>query len=321
MTSAIMTNDAVENDHAKKVSYSRIPGSKSGKFVPYLIPGILGLAIIIIVPFLWNVVLSFTRWRGVGPVKFIGSNNWARLVHDATFWKSFANSFWIIVAIVVIPTILGLFISSLLTDVIQKKFGSKVASFIRALYYLPQLLPVAVAAIVMGWIFRPDDGAVNAMLEKIGLSMLQSNWLGNPKLALPVLMFILIWIQLGYPIVIFMSGLQRVDPELYEAAGLDGANWWQKFRVVTLPSIMPELLVVILTATIGALKTFGPVYLLTKGGPGTSTIVPSYYSYNQFFQIHQVGYGAAISTSLTLVIIVFSVVFTIIQGRVEKNMD
>lgn len=100
-------------------------------------------------------------------------------------------------------------------------------------------------------------------------------------------MFILVWIQLGYPIVIFMSGLQRVDPELYEAAGLDGANWWQKFRVVTLPSIIPELLVVILTATIGALKTFAPVYLLTKGGPGTATTVPSYYSYKQFFQCNK----------------------------------
>ena len=88
----------------------------------------------------------------------------------------------------------------------------------------------------------------------------------------------------------------------------------------TLPSIIPELLVVILTATIGALKTFAPVYLLTKGGPGTATTVPSYYSYNQFFQVQQVGYGAAISTALTVVIIVFSVVFTIIQKRVEKNM-
>lgn len=117
-----------------------------------------------------------------------------------------------------------------------------------------------------------------------------------------------------------MSGLQRVDPELYEAAGLDGANWWQKFRVVTLPSIIPELLVVILTATIGALKTFAPVYLLTKGGPGTATTVPSYYSYNQFFQVQQVGYGAAISTALTAVIIVFSIVFTIVQKRVEKEL-
>lgn len=134
-------------------------------------------------------------------------------------------------------------------------------------------------------------------------------------------MIILIWIQLGYPIVIFMSGLQRVDPELYEAASLDGANWWQKFHVVTLPSIVPELLVVVLTSTIGALKTFAPVFLLTKGGPGTSTMVPSYYSYNQFFQIQQVGYGAAISTALTVVIIIFSIAFTAVQKHVEKNMD
>ena len=194
------------------------------------------------------------------------------------------------------------------------------ARFLRALFYLPQLLPVAVAAIIMGWIFRPEDGAVNALLAKIGLGALQHNWLGSPDSALPILMFILVWIQLGYPIVIFMSGLQRVDPELYEAAGLDGANWWQKFRVVTLPSIIPELLVVILTATIGALKTFAPVYLLTKGGPGTSTTVPSYYSYNQFFQVQQVGYGAAISTALTVVIIVFSIVFTLVQKHVEKEL-
>ena len=306
--------------HVHNVALSRLPGNRSSRFVPYLIPGILGLAIIVIIPFVWNIYLSFTRWRGVGPVRFIGLQNWQRLFKDSTFWISFLNSFWIIVAIVVIPTILGLFISSLLTDVIQKKFGGKTASFLRALFYLPQLLPVAVAAIIMGWIFRPEDGAVNALLEQIGLGSLTHNWLGSPDSALPVLMFILVWIQLGYPIVIFMSGLQRVDPELYEAASLDGANWWQKFRVVTLPSIIPELLVVILTATIGALKTFAPVYLLTKGGPGTATTVPSYYSYNQFFQVQQVGYGAAISTALTVVIIVFSVAFTIIQTRVEKNM-
>ena len=212
-----------------EVSMSRLPGNRSARFVPYLVPGLIGLLVIVVVPFIWNIYLSFTRWRGVGPVKWIGLKNWQRLMSDSTFWTSFANSFWIIVAIVVIPTILGLFISSLLTDVIQKKFGGKTASFLRAMFYLPQLLPVAVAAIIMGWIFRPEDGAVNAMLAKIGLGTLQHNWLGSPDSALPVLMFILVWIQLGYPIVIFMSGLQRVDPELYEAAGLDGANWWQKF--------------------------------------------------------------------------------------------
>lgn len=299
---------------------SRLPGNKPSRFIPYLIPGIIGIVCIIIIPFVWNIYLSFTQWRGVGKIKYIGLKNWERLFADRTFWQSFINSFWIIVAIVVIPTILGLLISSILTDVIQKKFGGKVASTLRALYYLPQLLPVAVAAIVMGWIFRPEDGVINSIFSTFGLNSLQHNWLGSPNTALPVLMFILGWIQLGYPIVIFMSGLQRVNPELYEAASLDGANWFQKFLVVTLPSIIPELLVVTLTATIGALKTFAPVYLLTKGGPGTRTIVPSYYSYNQFFQVQQIGYGAAISTALTAVIILFAIVFTIIQKKVEKNI-
>lgn len=311
----------LKSTQVKETAKSRLPGNKPSKFVSYLIPGVLALFIVVIVPFIWNIYLSFTRWRGVGSVRFVGLQNWGRLLSDSTFWKSFSNSFWIIIAIVVIPTALGLLISSVLTDIIQKKFSSRSASLIRALYYLPQLLPVAVASIIMGWIFRPDDGAFNALLKTAGLGNLQHNWLGNPNSALPVLMIILIWIQLGYPIVIFMSGLQRVDPELYEAAGLDGANWWQKFRVVTLPSIIPELLVVILTATIGALKTFGPVYLLTKGGPGTTTIVPSYYSYNQFFQLHQVGYGATISTALTMVIVIFSIIFTFIQSRIEKNID
>lgn len=299
---------------------SRLPGNKPSRFIPYLIPGIIGIVCIIIIPFVWNIYLSFTQWRGVGKIKYIGLKNWERLFADKTFWQSFINSFWIIVAIVVIPTILGLLISSVLTDVIQKKFGGKIASTLRALYYLPQLLPVAVAAIIMGWIFRPEDGVINSIFSTFGLDSLQHNWLGSPNTALPVLMFILGWIQLGYPIVIFMSGLQRVNPELYEAASLDGANWFQKFLVVTLPSIIPELLVVTLTATIGALKTFAPVYLLTKGGPGTRTIVPSYYSYNQFFQVQQIGYGAAISTALTVVIILFAIVFTIIQKKVEKNI-
>lgn len=116
-----------------------------------------------------------------------------------------------------------------------------------------------------------------------------------------------------------MSGLQRVDPELYEAASLDGANWWQRFLAITLPSIKPEIFVVALTCTIAALKVFGPVYMLTKGGPGTSTIVPSYYSYVQFFQSQQVGYGAAIATALTVVIIVVAIIFTNLQEKVAKE--
>lgn len=298
---------------------SRIPGNPSNRFWWYLIPGLLVLLWIIIVPAIWNIYLSFTNYRGIRPPRWIGIDNWSRLIRDATFWASFRNSIWMIVAMVVIPILIGLVLASLVFDVVQKRFGAKTASTMRAVYYFPQLLPISVAALVMGWIFRPENGALNAILKGLGLGRFQHNWLGSPDTALIFLMIIMIWIQLGYPLVIFMSGLQRVDPELYEAASLDGANWWQRFKVITLPAIKPEIFVVALTCTIAALKVFAPVYMLTKGGPGDSTIVPSYYSYTQFFQSQQVGYGAAISTALTIVIIVISVVFTNVQQRVEQE--
>lgn len=298
---------------------SRIPGNPSYRFWPYLIPGFVMLLWIIIIPAGWNIYLSFTDYRGIRPPQFSGLKNWQHLIQDSTFWVSFRNSIWMIIAMVVIPILIGLVLSSLIFDVVQKKFGVKAASTMRAIYYFPQLLPISVAALVMGWIFRPENGALNAVLKAIGLGNLQHDWLGKPDTALIFLMLIMIWIQVGYPLVIFMSGLQRVDPELYEAASLDGANWWQRFLAITLPSIRPEIFVVALTCTIAALKVFGPVYMLTRGGPGTSTIVPSYYSYTQFFQSQQVGYGAAISTALTIVVIIVSIVFTNLQEKVAKE--
>jgi raffinose/stachyose/melibiose transport system permease protein len=129
----------------------------------------------------------------------------------------------------------------------------------------------------------------------------------------------MVWVQIGYPVVIFMAALQRVDPELYEAAELDGANWLQRFRAITVSIIRPEIYVVTLTCTIAALKVFGPIYALTRGGPGTSTIVPSYYSYSEFFQNQQVGYGATIATALTVLIIIVSVLFISAQNRSERK--
>lgn len=319
MTTTKNKNHSVVPMDAHEKGMSRIPGSPSNRFWLYLIPGFLMLLWIIIIPAVWNVYLSFTNYRGIKPPVWCGLSNWTKLMHDTTFWISFRNSIWMIIAMVVIPILLGLILSSLVFDVVQKKFGAKTASTMRAIYYLPQLLPISVAALVMGWIFRPENGALNALLKAVGLGSLQHDWLGKPDTSLIFLMLIMIWIQVGYPLVIFMSGLQRVDPELYEAASLDGANWWQRFRAITLPSIKPEIFVVALTCTIAALKVFGPVYMLTKGGPGTSTIVPSYYSYTQFFQSQQVGYGAAISTALTVVVVVVSIIFTNVQEKVAKE--
>jgi len=308
-------------DHRRVVEGALIPSAgrlRRGGFWLYLIPGFVLFTIIIAVPLAWNVVLSFTSWRGILPPKFIGLENWTRLFNDHQFWESFRNSIAMILAMVVVPTILGLILAAMLFDLIGKKFGGRVASFLRATYYLPQILPVVIAAIVIGWILRADNGALNTILKQVGLGSLAHNWLGSPDTALLSIAVVMVWVQLGYPVVIFMAALQRVDPELYEAAELDGANWLQRFRSITVSIIRPEIFVVVLTCTIAALKVFGPIYLLTKGGPGTSTIVPSYYSYSQFFQAQRVGYGATISTALTIVILVITVFFIRAQNRADR---
>jgi raffinose/stachyose/melibiose transport system permease protein len=298
---------------------SLLPGARSRGFWLYLVPGLVLFTVVILVPFVWNVYLSFTKYRGIKPPEWIGLDNWQKLLGDEKFWMSFQNSIAMIIAMVVVPTLLGLLIAAVLFDLVGKKFGGRVASFLRATYYLPQILPIAVAAVVIGWILRADNGALNQILESIGLGALSHNWLGSPDTALLSIMVVMVWVQLGYPVVIFMAALQRVDPELYEAASLDGANWWQRFSAITVAIIRPEIFVVTLTCTIAALKVFGPVYTLTRGGPGTSTIVPSYYSYSEFFQSQQVGYGATIATALTVIVVLLTIGFIQAQSWVERK--
>jgi len=294
-------------------------GSNQAGWWLYLIPGLLLLTFIVIIPLLWNVYLSFTEYRGIKPPEFIGLANWIELAGDKDFWASFRNTIAMIIAMVLVPTGLGLLIAAVLFDIIGKKFGGRAASFLRATYYLPQILPVVIAGIVIGWILRPQNGALNEILESIGLGAFAHNWLGSPDTALLSVMGVLVWVQLGYPVVIFMAALQRVDPELYEAAELDGAGWFARFRAITLGQIRPEVFVVTLTTTIAALKVFGPIYVLTRGGPGSSTLVPSYYAYSEFFQSQQVGYGATIATALTLLIGVVAVFFIRAQTSVERK--
>ena len=128
----------------------------------------------------------------------------------------------------------------------------------------------------------------------------------------------LVWIQIGYTVVIFVSGMSRIDPSLSEAAQLDGATWMQRFRIITINQLKPEISVVLLTTTVAALKVFGPVYVMTQGGPGDATVVPSFFSYFQFFTTQNVGYGAAIATVLTVLLTVLAIVIMRFQSRNEE---
>ena len=293
--------------------------SRSTGYGYFLIPGIVASVAVIVVPLVMTVGISFTRWSGIGSPEWIGFDNYTRLLHDANFWASFGHILSLIVAMAVIPTLLGLLLAAVLFDYVAKVFGNRWASVFRSGLYLPQVLPVAVTGIVWGWILHPSYGALNKILDTVGLGSLARNWLGDPKYALLSVMAVMIWFQLGYPIVMFMSGLQRIDPELYEAADLDGANWWQRFRRITVHLIRPEFYVVLVTTTIAALKIFGQIFVLTRGGPSNATLVPSYFAYKNFFEKAQVGYGSAISTVLTVLIVVLAFVFLRLQTRADRS--
>lgn len=293
----------------------------TGGYGIYLIPGILLFGAVIVIPFLANIATSFTRWNGVSRPEWAGLLNYRRLLEDDVFWLSFANLAAMIIAMALVPTAIGLFLAALLFDYIGPRFGNRSASWFRSLFYIPQVLPIAVAGIVWGWILNSGDGALNSFLRRIGLGGMTENWLGDPSLALYTVMFVMIWFQLGYPVVIFMAGLTRVDPELHEAAELDGANWYQRFSRVIIHQIRPEIYVVILTSTIYALKVFGPIYVLTRGGPANATNVPSYFAYQNFFQLSDPSYGATISTVLSIFVVSFGAIFLALQLRRERTAD
>lgn len=287
---------------------------RSTGYALFLAPGLLLSLLFLVVPLVMTFYYSLTTWQGIGDPVFTGLDNYTRLFQDADFWASFRNIAFVIVGIAVVPTLLGLFLASLLFDYIGKNHGDGLVGVFRSGLYLPQVIPVAVTGLMWGWILAPE-GAVNSLLDKIGLGSLAQNWLGDPDLALWVVLGVLVWMQLGYPLVLFLSGLQRIDPELYEAAALDGASWWQRFTRITVPILRPEVYVVLVTTTIAGLKVFAQIFVLTGGGPGNSTLVPAYFAYQNFFERADVGYGSAISSTITLLVLVIAGTMLTRQAR------
>lgn len=293
----------------------------SSTYWPYAVPGIVAFVVIVLVPFIWNIYLSFTQWKGVGSPTWVGFDNYIKLMGDEIFWQSFLHSIVFILSMAIIPTILSLFVAAALFDYIAPRFGNGTSAGIRAGFFLPQIIPIAIGGMLWGWILTAQSGALNQALRAWGMEDLTKNWLGDPLWAMVWVNVVLIWIQVGYCIVVFMSGLSRADQSVHEAAALDGAGWFTRFRVITLHQLAPEISVVLLTTTVAALKVFAPVYIMTMGGPGNATSVPAFYSYFNFIQTQKVGYGAAIATVLAVLLIVIALFMFRFQTKQQTKED
>ena len=266
--------------------------------LPYLIPTIVLYGYFIVYPMLDSVRLSFYKWSGfrTETPEFVGLANYIRMfTKDPVFWQALRNSiFWVVLSLAV-PMLLGLLLALALN---RKMIGR---NLMRSVFYIPAVFASITVAAMWRWIYNPTLGLINQLLTAIGLESWTQSWLGDPKFAFYSVFIASIWQAVGFPMILFLAGLQGVPPELVEAAKLDGASAWQVFRNVTMPALRPTTTVVVILTTINSLKVFDLIVGMTGGGPAQSTQVLALWSYTESFSNHQFGAGGAVSTVLLLV--------------------
>ena len=278
----------------------------------FVLPALAVYAYFVIYPFFYSIYYSLTDWDGAQPVKhFIGLANYHRLLSDTLMWQAlWHNVIWVCIG-TISPIVLGLLLG------VSLWMGVKGRLIFRTVYFLPVILSEVVIAIIWNWIYHPLFGAVNQLLDLIGLGSWSRGWLGDPTWALYALLGAAIWAYYGFCFVIIMAGLQNVDVTLVEAATIDGANGWQRFWYVIVPQLSNVLTMIIAYTLIGGFSVFGIVFVMTQGGPGTATQVIATYTYRKAFQESQVGYGAALSMVMTVLSLVTSYVFIRLRERQE----
>lgn len=278
----------------------------------FAIPAMAGFLIFTIGPMIASGVFSLTDWTiGVSP-HFIGGRNYNTLVHDHLFWKSLSVTAYYTVGSVPLVLIVGFFVALLLN---QKVKG---LSFWRTIYFLPTLVPAIAGAVLWIWIFNPDFGLLNSLLRSAGLPT--SQWIYSERAAVPSLILMSTW-GFGNAMVIFLAGLQGIPRQLLEAASIDGAGTWARFRNVTLPFMTPTIFYNLVTGVIATFQVFNQAYVMTQGGPNNATLFYIYYLYTKAFGQGQMGYAAALAWVLfVIVLIVTLLLFRNARGWVYYEM-
>ncbi|NIM93778.1 MAG: ABC transporter permease subunit [Anaerolineales bacterium] len=279
----------------------------------YILPAFILYAIFFIRPLFQLISLSLVKWDGLQPKLFVGLSNYEFIfTGDDVFWLALKHNIQWLLAAIVVPTIIGLFLAMFL---VRGSLYGRLAY--RTIFFLPQVLSSVVIAIAWRGMYNPQYGAINSLLRLIGLDSLTQVWLGDTTLAMPALFIAWSWIHYGFCMVIFIAALQGIDETYYDAAKVDGANALQQQWYVTIPFIRGPLATVVLITAIAAFQVFDLVFIITKGGPANSTVVLPMHMYNNAFRYAKIGTGAAIAVLLGIVIFVFSVIFMRVRRRME----
>ena len=292
----------------KKHRTVRSPLAKREAITGYLFtaPAVLGFLIWVAGPMLFSAWLSLTEWDLLSPPEFVGLSNYVAMFQDDLFWQSLRVTFYF--TLVSVP----LFQVSALAVALLMNSNVRGISVFRTIYFLPSIVPLVANAMLWAWILNSDFGLLNAVLRFLGLSKVL--WLQDPRWAMPALITMSLW-GIGGAMLIYLAGLQGVPQQLYEAAEIDGANFWHRFRHVTIPMLSPVIFFNLLLGLIGALQTFTQGYIITNGGPQNSTLFYALYLYRQAFTNFQMGYAAALAWVLFMIVLVLSVFVFRYLGR------
>jgi multiple sugar transport system permease protein len=287
---------------------------KKKKFIndtPYavvmLAPNIILFCLFMLFPILWALVMSFTQYDLMSPMRFIGLKNYITMFQDEVAIQCLRNT--IVYTVLTVPA--GMVISLVLAVLLDS--GVRFKYFFRAVFFLPSITSWVVIALVWQWLLNKDFGLLNYFLSFLGVPPVP--WLDSGKVALLSVAVVGIWKNAGYNMLIFLAGLQGISGTYYEASNLDGANKLQQLFKITIPLLTPTTFFVLITSIISAFQTFDSVNVMTSGGPGRSTSVLAFYLYQNAFRYMKMGYASALAYLLFIVIMIV----TVINMRFEKK--
>jgi raffinose/stachyose/melibiose transport system permease protein len=275
----------------------------------YIAPALLAYGAFLLYPLARAAQFSLYAWDTVSPARFVGFDNYVTMVNDPDLLGSFGHSAVLILFYAVLPICLGLVLAAILN-----RAQVRGLSFFRTVIFLPQVIAMVVVAVAWTRIYS-TDGSLNALLRLVGLDGVTRAWLGDYTFALPAVGLIGTWVETGLVTILLLAGMGRVPRELYEAARLDGAGAVSEFFAITLPAVRGEIVVAATLTIVAALKNFDIIYMTTRGGPGTSTAVPSYQVYNQAFGLGQVGMATTIGVTLAVLIFAVNLVLNRLADR------
>jgi len=277
----------------------------------FILPNFIGFGVLTLVPIVILFYMAFTNWNVFGKADFVGLANFTRLMGDGSFRTSVVNTLYYSVMHIPLTIVVSLGLALLLNNKLRG------VAFFRTAAFFPYITSIVAIAVVWNLLFSPEYGPINEFLKFIGIQN-PPGWLTSPEWAMPAVVIVSTWRDMGYYMILFLAGLQTVPRELHEAARMDGANTWQRFTNVTLPSLRPTMFFVTVMLTINSFKIFDLILVMTDGGPGQSTLVMSQFIYRKGFEESQFGYASAAAVVLFFMCIIVTIIQFLWNKRGNK---